>query len=214
MRPLAARELGAALPGFEHVNRYWDRFHSSVAAKILPGEYYVTVHDEMVTTVLGSCVSACVRDTRLGVGGMNHFMLPISEDGTGWSGSTKDLLSTATRYGNYAMEHMINEILKHGGQKRNLEAKIFGGGRIMQNLSDIGARNIEFVREYLGVEAIPLVGEDVSDIHPRKIVYFPRSGRALVKRIKHLHNDTVARRERTYHDEITHQPDQGEVELF
>lgn len=207
------RDLGRSLAGFEHIKRYWDGYHSSIAAKILPGEYYVTVQDELVTTVLGSCVSACIRDKRLGVGGMNHFMLPISADGSGWNGSN-DLVSSATRYGNYAMEHMINDILKHGGRKTNLEAKIFGGGRIMQNLSDIGARNIEFVRQYLSVEGIPLLGEDVSDIHPRKIVYFPRSGRALVKRIRHLHNDTVARRERTYHDEITHQPIQSDVELF
>ena len=214
MEALACHDLGAALPGFEQINRYWDRFHVAVAAKILPGEYYVTVHDELVTTVLGSCVSACLRDKRLGVGGMNHFMLPISEDGSGWSGSRSDLLSTATRYGNYAMEHMINEILKHGGQKRNLEAKIFGGGRIMQNLSDIGARNIEFVRDYLKIEGIPVVGEDVSDIHPRKVAYFPRTGRALVKRIRHLHNDTLVRRERSYREEITHQSIRSDVELF
>jgi chemotaxis protein CheD len=213
MRPAGAHELGVALPGFEHINRYWDKRHSTQAAKILPGEYYVTLHDELVTTVLGSCVSACVRDKRLGVGGMNHFMLPVSEDGGGWNG-TEDLVSTATRYGNFAMEHMINEILKHGGQKRNLEAKIFGGGKIIENLSDVGARNIEFVREYLHVEGIPVLGEDVSDIFPRKVVYFPRSGRALVKRIKHLHNDTVLRRENAYREEINHQPIQSDVELF
>lgn len=213
MRPAGAHKLSVALPGFEHINRYWDKTHEAEAAKILPGEYYVTIQDELVTTVLGSCVSACLRDKRLGVGGMNHFMLPISEDGTGWNGAN-DLVSTATRYGNYAMEHMINEILKHGGQKRNLEAKIFGGGRIMQNLSDVGARNIEFVREYLKVEGIPIVGEDVGDIFPRKVVYFPRTGRVLMKRIKHLHNDTVARRENAYLDEITHQPVQTDVELF
>jgi len=213
MRPQGAHQLGVPLPGFEHINRYWDKAHNTQAAKILPGEYYVTINDELVTTVLGSCVSACLRDKRLGVGGMNHFMLPISEDGSGWNGAS-DEASTATRYGNFAMEHMINEILKHGGQKRNLEAKIFGGGRIMQNLSDVGARNIEFVRDYLKVEGIPILGEDVSDIHPRKVVYFPRSGRALVKRIKHLHNDTVARRENAYLDEISHQPARVDIELF
>lgn len=213
MRPQGAHQLGVPLPGFEHINRYWDKAHNTQAAKILPGEYYVTINDELVTTVLGSCVSACLRDKRLGVGGMNHFMLPISEDGSGWNGAS-DIASTATRYGNFAMEHMINEILKHGGQKRNLEAKIFGGGRIMQNLSDVGARNIEFVRDYLKVEGIPILGEDVSDIHPRKVVYFPRTGRALVKRIKHLHNDTVARRENAYLDEISHQPARVDIELF
>lgn len=213
MKLAAAGEAPTVIPGFEHINRYWDKTHDSFAAKILPGEYYVTTHNEMVTTVLGSCVSACVRDRRMGVGGMNHFMLPLSEGKGGWQGAA-DPVSSATRYGNYAMEHMINDILTHGGRKANLEAKIFGGGRIMQNLSDVGMRNIEFVRDYLSVEGIPLVSEDVGDIYPRKVVFFPSSGKALVKRIKHLHNDTVVRRESVYADEIAHQPIQSDVELF
>ncbi len=187
--------LPASLPGFGHVNRYWDTAHDMPAAKILPGEYYVTNSRELVTTVLGSCVSACIRDKVFGVGGMNHFMLPISADGKGWNGS-QDLVSTATRYGNYAMEHMINEILKHGGHKKHLEAKIFGGGRMMASLSDVGARNIDFVRDYLSTEGIPLLNESVGDIYPRKVIYIPATGKVWVKRLKHLHNDTIVRRER------------------
>ncbi len=209
----ARHDLGVALPGFEHVKRYWDKTHQCVAAKILPGEYYVTVQDELITTVLGSCVSACIRDRRLGVGGMNHFMLPLSEGGD-WGGTAADVLSTATRYGNFAMEHMINEILKHGGMKRNLEAKVFGGGQIMQNLSDVGARNIQFVEDYLRTEGIPILSDDVGDIYPRKVIFFPRTGRALVKRIRHMHNDTVVKRESAYQNEISKQPVQGDVELF
>ena len=205
--------LPASLPGFEKINRYWDTAHDMPAAKILPGEYYVTSSAELVTTVLGSCVSACIRDRVFGVGGMNHFMLPISSDGKGWNGS-HDVLSTATRYGNFAMEHMINEILKHGGHKRHLEAKIFGGGRMMKSLSDVGARNIEFVREYLSVEGIPLVSESVGDIFPRKVIYMPATGKALVKRLKHLHNDTIAKREDDYRSEISLKPMAGSVELF
>ena len=183
------------------------------AAKILPGEYYVTGSTELVTTVLGSCVAACIRDRVFGIGGMNHFMLPISIDGRGWNGA-HDVLSTATRYGNYAMEHMINDILKHGGHKRHLEAKIFGGGRMMKALSDIGARNIEFVREYLSVEGIPLLSESVGDIYPRKVIYIPATGKVLVKRLKHLHNDTILKRENDYRSEIAQQPVSGSVELF
>ena len=205
--------LASPLPGFEHVKRYWDKQRRCPAAKILPGEYYVTLHDELVTTVLGSCVSACIRDRRLGVGGMNHFMLPLSGNGGSWGGGG-DVVSTATRYGNYAMEHMINEILKHGGQKRNLEAKVFGGGRIMANLSDVGEKNILFVESYLQTEGITLASKDVGDIYPRKVVYYPRTGRALVKRIRHVHNDTVIKRESAYQDEIAHQPVQGDIELF
>jgi chemotaxis protein CheD len=205
--------LPQTLPGFERINRYWDTAHEMPAAKILPGEYYVTDKQELVTTVLGSCVSACVRDKVFGVGGMNHFMLPISADGKGWNGA-KDVLSTATRYGNYAMEHMINDILKHGGHKRHLEAKIFGGGRMMDALSDVGARNIEFVRAYLATESIPLLSESVGDIYPRKIIYIPSTGKVLVKRLKHLHNDTIVRREHDYQNDIAAQPVAGSVELF
>lgn len=210
----AKHDLGSPLPGFAHIKRYWDKARQCPAAKILPGEYYVTVHDELITTVLGSCVSACIRDRRLGIGGMNHFMLPLSGESGCWAGDCGDLLSTATRYGNYAMEHMINEILKHGGQKRNLEAKVFGGGRIMKDLSNVGAKNIRFVKEYLETEGIPLLSDDVGDIHPRKVIYFPRTGRALVKRLRHMHNDTVIQRESAYKEELAQQPVQGDVELF
>lgn len=206
-------DLPASLPGFEGINRYWDTVHEMPAAKILPGEYYVTSGKELVTTVLGSCVSACIRDRVFGIGGMNHFMLPISTDGKGWNGSA-DLTSTATRYGNFAMEHMINDILKHGGHKRHLEAKIFGGGKMMDALSDIGSKNIEFVRDYLETEGIPLLGENVGDVHPRKVIYIPETGKALMKRLKHLHNDTILQREDSYRSEISRQPVAGSVELF
>ena len=212
-KTVAASAVPPALPGFAAIKRYWDKQHQAHAAKILPGEYYVTDGAEMVTTVLGSCVSACLRDRVSGIGGMNHFMLPLSHDGRGWNGSD-DLISSATRYGNFAMEHMINDILKHGGLKRNLEAKIFGGGQIIHTMTDIGRRNIAFVRDYLQTEGIPLLGEDVGSVHPRKVVYFPQTGRALVKKLKHLHNDTVVRRESAYREELIHKPVQGEVELF
>ncbi len=209
----ASHMLPQALPGFERINRYWDQGRDQPAAKILPGEYYVTSNNELIVTVLGSCVSACIRDRVFGVGGMNHFMLPISTDGKGWNGA-EDIVSTATRYGNYAMEHMINDILKHGGHKKHLEAKIFGGGRMMESLSDVGARNIEFVREYLSTEGIPVVSEDVGDKYPRKVMYIPSTGKAFMKRLKHLHNDTVIQRENAYRTEIAAEPVAGEVELF
>ena len=209
---LAARRhsLPPPLPGFENINRFWDKTHDCPAAKIRPGEYYVTARkDELITTTLGSCVSACIRDRIFGIGGMNHFMLPLSEDGQ-WNGGG-DL---ATRYGNYAMEHLINDILKHGGHRSHLEAKIFGGGRVLDGHTDVGTTNIAFVREYLATEGIPLLAEDVGDIHPRKVVFFPADGRVRVKRIKHLHNDTIARRERSYRNQLEEKPIEGSIELF
>ena len=124
--------LEKALPGFDDVNRYWDKYHGKYVAKILPGECYVTTNDELVATVLGSCVSACIRDKVFGIGGMNHFMLPEpSEHSHGWGGDNLN-----TRYGNWAMEALINEILKRGGRRGTLEVKLFGGGQIIENMTN------------------------------------------------------------------------------
>ncbi len=198
-----------ALPGYEHINRYWDKTHECHAAKILPGEYYVTLYGEMITTVLGSCVSACVRDRKLGIGGMNHFMLPHSDRYGSWNSG-----SSAARYGGYAMETLINDVLKNGGRRENLEVKIFGGGQVLANMTDIGARNISFVKDYIRVENLQLMAEDLGGPYPRKVIYYPDSGRVRVKKLRSLHNDTISRRESSYLVSLTEQPVQGEVELF
>jgi chemotaxis protein CheD len=161
----AASDIPECLPSFEHVNRYFDRQHGVHAAKILPGEYYVTLNDEMIITVLGSCVSACIRDPRARVGGMNHFMLPMTPDDV----AAKAVAGEATRYGNYAMEHMINDILKLGGKRERLEVKLVGGGRILAQMTDVGKRNIAFVEEYVRTEALNVIGRDLGDIYPRKV---------------------------------------------
>ena len=183
-----------ALPGFEHVRRAWHDAHDTYAARLLPGEYYVTRSDEGIYTTLGSCISACIRDRVTGVGGMNHFMLPasVSADRDSWRSTS---LSEATRYGNFAMEHLINDILKNGGQKKNLEVKIFGGGRIMSNMTDVGMRNITFVYDYLKTEDLTVVSEDVGDVYPRMVVYFPLTGKVRVKRLRSLHTNTIAAQE-------------------
>ena len=201
-----------ALPGFEHIRRRWDNSYEAFTARILPGELYVTLSDEGVTTTLGSCISACIRDRVTGLGGMNHFMLP--SDGTEPGTVRASNLSAATRYGNYAMEHLINEILRNGGQRQNLEVKVFGGGRIIVNMTDVGARNIAFVRDYLATEGLKVVVEDVGDIYPRMVVFFPATGRVRVKRLRSLHNNTIADREKNYIDSIRQKPVSGEVELF
>lgn len=201
--------LPPALPGFEMINRYPDKMHDVFAAKILPGEYYVTRHDEMIVTVLGSCISACIRDPSAGIGGMNHFMLPADNQARG-----PTHVDAAARYGNYAMEHMVNDILKHGGRRERLEVKIVGGGRILAQMTDIGRRNIEFVQQYIRCEGLRLVGTDVGGIHPRKVQYFPMNGSAKVKRLTSLHNNTVQQRESEYMNELKQKPVAGDVELF
>ena len=201
-----------ALPGFEHIRRRWDHGLNTFSCRILPGELYVTSHDEGITTTLGSCIAACIRDHTTGIGGMNHFMLPA--DGLEGSSYRASSLSEATRYGNYAMEHLINEILRNGGRKRNLEVKIFGGGRIMANMTDVGSRNIEFVRDYLTMEGLPVSAEDVGDVFPRKVAYFPASGRVCVKRLRSLHGNTIVAEEMRYVETIKQKPVAGEIELW
>ena len=199
------------LPGFEHVRRSWNNTYAAYAARLLPGEYYVTINDEGVYTTLGSCISACIRDRVSGIGGMNHFMLPASMDADGWKSTS---LSAATRYGNFAMEHLINVILKNGGLRQNLEVKLFGGGRILANMTDVGMRNIEFVRDYVQTEGLRVVAEDVGDIYPRMVVYFPSTGKVRVKRLRSLHNNVIIEEEICYISTVESKPVGGEIELF
>lgn len=199
------------LPGFEHVRRNWNTTYEAYAARLLPGEYYVTVNNEGVYTTLGSCISACIRDRVSGIGGMNHFMLPAAADSDGWRSTS---LSAATRYGNFAMEHLINVILKNGGRRENLEVKLFGGGRILANMTDVGMRNIAFARDYIATEGLRVTAEDVGDVYPRMVVYFPATGKVRVKRLRSLHNNVIAEEETRYLSTIENKPVGGEIELF
>jgi len=189
-------------------NRYFDRHFDTEAAKILPGEYCVTDKGMLLVTVLGSCVSACVRDTDSGIGGMNHFMLP--DDGG------RDAFGTSARYGTYAMEILINHLLKMGARRNRLEAKVFGGGAVMASLSssNVGTRNAEFVLDFLKTEKIPIVAKDLLDSYPRKIYYFPNVGRVLVKKLHRVHNETLFSRERDYKARLAGAKIEGDVELF
>lgn len=199
--------------GFEAVNRYWDQENQIIAAKLLPGEYYVTTEDEMITTVLGSCISACIRDVETGIGGMNHFMLPETSKEKLVSRAAA-VVGTATRYGNYAMEHLINTILRNGGKRKNLEVKVFGGGKIIPTLGDVGMRNVQFILEYIDTEALGLISKDVGDIYPRKVNFYPKTGRVRMKKIKDIHNDTIIVREKQYSSQIKDTDVVSEIELF
>ena len=191
-------------------NLYYDRTFDCDAAKILPGEYFCTFKDMLIVTVLGSCVSACIRDRVSGIGGMNHFMLPDGGDGS------NPLISASARYGTYAMEVLINELLKSGARRENLEAKVFGGGNVLRGLTalNVGERNAAFVRAYLKAEGIRVLAEDLNDIFPRKVYFFPRSGRVLVKKIRELNNNTLVNREQDYASRLAGKDIGGEVDLF
>lgn len=207
------------LPGFSHINRYWDKRQGVYAAKILPGQFYVSTTGEMVVTVLGSCISACIRDPINRVGGMNHFMLPIQRSNmtSAALGNLKPgSLSDAARYGNWAMEYLINEILKNGGNRRNLEVKIFGGGKVLSNMNqiDIGKQNIDFVKLYLQEEGLRIAAEDVAGPYPRKVLYFTDTGSVKVRKLRTVSNETVYEREVSYSRNITKEPQAGSIELF
>lgn len=194
----------------EHLatNRYYDRNFQLDAAKILPGEYFVSGEGMLLVTVLGSCVAACIRDVDAGVGGMNHFMLP--DDGR------RDTVGTSARYGTYAMEILINHLIKMGAKRNRLEAKVFGGGAVMASLSssNVGERNAEFVLDYLKTEKIPVLAKDLLDSYPRKVYYFPNTGRVLVKKLHRVHNETLFSREKDYKDRLAGAKLEGDVELF
>lgn len=197
--------------GFEEVlapTHYFDRNFKIEAAKIMPGEYYVTGRDMLLVTVLGSCVSACIRDPFTGIGGMNHFMLP--------EGDPHNPLSASARYGGYAMEVLLNQLIKLGASRSRLEAKVFGGGAVMRGFTtqNVGERNSDFVLDYLDTERIRIAAQDLRDIYPRKVYFFPTTGRVLVKKLKQVHNDTILQRETEYGSRLQTSDMGGDVELF
>lgn len=199
--------------GFEEIlspHLYFDREHNIEAAKILPGEYYATGRDMVLVTVLGSCVCACVRDRASGIGGMNHFMLPDSGQ------DKSNPLGESARYGVYAMEILINQLLKMGAKRANLEAKVFGGASVLRGftVNNVGERNAEFVLQFLKTEKIPVLAQDLLDIFPRKVYYFPTSGKVRVKNLKQVHNDTIINREAEYNTRLHYSKLEGDVELF
>ena len=195
---------------FAHIRRVRDSRFPHEIASILPGEYFVSREPMVVYTVLGSCISACVRDPVAGVGGMNHFMLPAPtehQSGDAWGGES-------TRYGSFAMEQLINGILKRGGQKERLEVKLFGAGKIYDGKIDVGARNAEWALNYTKIEGLSVVGSDLGDVYPRKVYYFTDSGRVLMKRIQRIKNDTIFDREVQYQKQLAREQADSNVTLF
>ncbi|MBI5165518.1 MAG: chemoreceptor glutamine deamidase CheD [Magnetospirillum sp.] len=191
--------------------RWFDPTFKIMAVKVLPGEHYVsTAGQEMIVTVLGSCVSACVWDPALKIGGLNHFMLPDS-------GSDVPV-DKAMRYGNFAMEELINDLIRRGARRQSLEIKVFGGGNVLSSMGNssmpIGDRNAEFVRRYLREENLALAAEDLGGIHPRRIHFFPRLGKVIRLFLKKDVERAVLSRELSYRTRLRDVPVEGDVELF
>jgi chemotaxis protein CheD len=205
---LQADRLPSTLPGFESIHRYWNAQHNGIIAKIKPGEYYITRTGDCISTVLGSCVAACIRDPENGIGGMNHFMLPSGGDGK------QDIVNDALRYGNYAMEHLLNDIVKYGGKRKNLEIKLFGGANIAGMGQNIGLRNVDFICKYVASEGLQIKSKDLGGDYPRKILYFPASGKLMMKKLENSSTQPVIEQERDIIRKINTRPIRGEVELF
>lgn len=203
----AIRKVRSEAPPADPVG-YFDPKFNAQALKLLPGEYLVTQNDVMLVTVLGSCVSACIRDPLAGVGGMNHFMLPDGENG--------GAASESARYGGYAMEVLINELLKRGASRARLETKVFGGAAVLPGftVNSVGLRNGQFVLEYLHSEGLSLSGQDLYGICPRRVHYFPRTGKVLIRRLPSASDTEVLASEKLYRSRLAESPTQGSVELW
>ena len=167
---------------------FWDPHFGREAVKVMPGEFFVHDQDVVICTTLGSCIAACLWDRERRVGGMNHFLLP-DDAGRG---------EACGRYGNYAMDRLIGEMVKRGANRSTMEAKVFGGGAVIAGMStlNVGERNTSFVLEYLRTERITVVSKDVMDVYPRKVVFLPASGQAMVKRLATTNTEALLAQER------------------
>lgn len=191
---------------------YFDEALQTRAFRLLPAEYRVTDQPLALVTLLGSCVAACLYDPAMGVGGMNHFMLPDAQPAS----MTRRGDDGSARYGAHAMELLINDLLKRGARRANLQAKVFGGGNVLRGFTTdpIGTRNARFVLEYLDAERIPVLAQDLGDVHPRKVCFFAQTGRALVRRLPLTRDEEIVRAERALYGRLTQTPVAGSVELF
>ena len=182
---------------------FYDTHFDNVAVKVLPGEFFVHDEDILIMTTLGSCIAACLWDRDRRVGGINHFLLPEA-------GGSVD----SGRYGAFAMELLIGELVKRGATRSSMEAKVFGGGAVISGMNtiNVGERNTRFVLDYLRTERITVVSKDVEGIHPRKVCFLPASGKAMVKRLASA--NAVAAQERAAASRAVPVATAGTIDLF
>lgn len=177
-----------------------------------PGEFLATVADIVIVTVLGSCVAVALRDTERAIGGLNHFMLP------GTFHRSDRFGSRSAKYGMYAMELLINDLMKLGARRERLVAKVFGGASMLgtgaDRLNKVPRSNIDFALEYLATEGIPIAASDVGGTTARKILFYVRDGRVLLKRISGNVAAAIKLEESGYRTRIVERGTAGSVTLF
>lgn len=188
--------------------KVFDKQAGLYAVKIFSGDCYATdQRDEMMVTILGSCIAACIRDPHAGVGGMNHFLLPGDEDGN-------PLSATSTRYGAFAMESLINGIIRLGGRKDRLEVKVFGGGNVANNMNRIGSRNAEFIRKFLKNEGFTALSQDLEGDLPRRVHYYPATGDVMLRKLRKSDSAGIVSQENDYRSRLSVKPVEGDIDLF
>jgi len=208
--PIAAARNATMPPvvaGFEHVERRWCSADGLPTARVLPGEFYVSNNDESIVTVLGSCVAACIYDPVASVAGMNHFLLP--------DGSSSDPLSASERYGIAAMESLINALFKLGASKQRMVVKLFGGASVIETSAlKVGEMNAAFVKEFVRSENLTVAAEDLGDVFPRKVKFYVKGGKVMVKRLRSMQKRAIDDLEHRYAESIKPQQQTGDIELF
>ena len=192
--------------GFEHFTPLWHERWQRFIVKVKPGEFYVAPPSMGISTVLGSCVTACIRDPKTGIGGINHFMLPDS-------GENNSRLSSAS-YGAFAMEQLINSLLKLGCNRSTLEVKLAGGADMLSGSYRVGEQNVDFIRNYLARESLQLHAEDLGGHQARRLIYFPDQGRMLIKRMEIENAGQLLQEEQAYQEQTRQQAIHQDVELF
>lgn len=198
---------------YDGIRRYYDQNLEMTVVKLMTGDCYYTAEGrEMLVTILGSCISVCMRDPVAKVGGMNHILLP---------GDKNDKVSVtdpeySARFGVNAMEELINGMLKLGAKKERFEAKIFGGGNVIKTSNMIGNKNIKFVREFLAAEHIEVKSQDVGGDNPRRLHYFPDTGKAMIRKLQRKEDLIIVEKEAEYQSKIIHKSEEKveDVELF
>lgn len=196
-----------AVPQNEDI--YYDKKFSCEGMRIRPGEYKVTREHMMLVTILGSCVAACIRDPILGIGGMNHFLLPESNDN-----SFNGVADEGTRYGNYAMELLINDMLKMGCKKERFEIKVFGGAHVGNMNVSVGKDNADFILKYMEQEGLKISSHDLGGNRARKIHFFPDTGRVSRFLFQATSQSRVTEQEQQFKKTLEKPHDTGDVELF
>lgn len=179
--------------------------------KIHIGEYHASHNPARIYTLLGSCVAVCFFDPLKRIGGMNHILLPGK--------ANLNSFNSAASYGINAMELLINRIMKLGGDRRRLEAKVFGGGHIISAISEkycMGQKNSEFAINFLNNEGIKIVNSDLGGCDARKVVFFTESGRALLKHIPSLYGKLIGQKEAYKYNKMKKGTDNtgGDITIF